>query len=134
MNLTTGIKSILGYCLVGLLWGCSNPFVKYAQRSAEDVNSSRKSHSSSMYTSLIRLVSNSSLFLPFMVNQSGSLVFYYLLSSEPVSRASPICNALTFVITALTGHFAFGEKVHRPWLMSLGVALILIGIALCVGE
>jgi hypothetical protein len=38
-------------------------------------------------------------------------VFLFLLSKEPVSVAAPVCNALTFVFTAITGYF-IGEEVH----------------------
>lgn len=70
------------------------------------------------------------MLLPYMVNQSGSLVYYYLLSSEPVSRAGPICNSLTFMFTALTGYFYFQEEVRNPGMLFLGVAIVIVSIAI----
>jgi drug/metabolite transporter (DMT)-like permease len=116
----------LAYLCVGVLWGCTNPFIKAAQESvAEDrgVNDPNDKQAkeatcesgpfearsfmrklfSSCYENLRGLFMNPRLFLPFAINQAGSLAFYALLSQEPVSRASPICNSLTFLFTALTG-------------------------------
>lgn len=125
------ITAIVGYLLVGILWGCSNPFIKHAQedtRKHEDLDSTKMTMASSLH----RLITKPRLLLPFLVNQSGSLVFYYLLSNEPVSRASPICNALTFMFTAATGYICFGEEVRYPWMLCLGIALVLFGVYTCM--
>jgi drug/metabolite transporter (DMT)-like permease len=79
-----------------------------------------------------RLLTRPKLLLPFLVNQSGSVVYYYLLSSEPVSRASPICNSLTFLFTAATGYVCFGEEVRHPYLLLIGIFFILVGVCVCV--
>ena len=125
--------SVIGYILVGILWGCSNPFIKHAQVSiAENEKSEQKS--TSVLSSLLRLATRPKMLLPFLVNQSGSFVYYYLLSSEPVSRASPICNSLTFLFTAATGYAFFGEEVKHPVLLCIGIIFVLVGVGICVME
>ncbi|KAJ1433306.1 hypothetical protein B484DRAFT_326837 [Ochromonadaceae sp. CCMP2298] len=120
--------SAVGYAAVGILWGCSNPFIKHGQAGQG------RTEKSSVLGEIYSLLSKPRLLIPFMVNQSGSLVYYYMLSSEPVSRASPICNALTFLFTAITGYFCFGEEVQNPLLVLLGVLCILLGVYICLME
>lgn len=125
------MSAIVGYLLVGVLWGCSNPFIKHAQADTLE-REKQDSSKATMTATLYRLMTKPRLLLPFLVNQSGSFVFYYLLSSEPVSRASPICNALTFMFTAITGYTLFGEEVRYPSLLCLGIALVLVGVYICM--
>ena len=126
------LTAVFGYALVGILWGCSNPFIKHAQ---SETNSNVKSESkTTMWETICRLVSNPRMFVPFLINQSGSFVYYYLLSSEPVSRASPICNALTFLFTAITGYLWFGEEVKNPVLLCIGILFVLVGVLISVRQ
>lgn len=122
-------RSVLGYVAVGVLWGCSNPFIKQAQGDSQSTNESAM-NLSNIVQSLKTFITNPRMFLPYMVNQSGSLIYYYMLSSEPVSRAGPICNSLTFMFTALTGYFYFREEVKNPGMLFLGVAIVIVSIAI----
>mmetsp|Transcript_174 Transcript_174/g.216 ORF Transcript_174/g.216 Transcript_174/m.216 type:complete len:129 (+) Transcript_174:245-631(+) len=121
----------LGYIMVGLCWGVTNPFIKRAtMRAAEEkTNDSnlRKSH----FATLHQLFVNPMIFLPFLINQSGSLVYYLLLSLEPISKAAPICNGLTFISTAITGYVFLKEEIKSPLLLIIGSILVLCGIYLC---
>ncbi|CAN0384234.1 unnamed protein product [Scytosiphon promiscuus] len=47
--------------------------------------------------------------------------------------AVPVCNALTFVFTAVTA-LCLGEKADRPLRKLAGMLLVLCGIAVCVGS
>ena len=106
------------------MWGCTNPYIKHAQElvanSKREVQTNSRQQKSSMNAyddpmghigsflkssigRLFDLLTKPMLLLPYALNQTGSLIFYYLLSQEPVSQANPICNALTFVFTAITG-------------------------------
>jgi drug/metabolite transporter (DMT)-like permease len=130
------LTSLLCYLLVGMLWGCTNPFIKRAQN-APTLPSNKNSNSNSNSNSgtigmLKRLFKDPKVFIPYSINQSGSLLFFFLLSKEPVSRAAPICNALTFIFTAITGFYILGEKVTRPALLCLGIALVIGGTFVCI--
>lgn len=51
--------------------------------------------------------------MPLAINLSGSVVYYYTLGHAELSMAVPITNAMTFVVTALTGQL-IGERIERP--------------------
>ena len=69
--------------------------------------------------------------LAFLLNQSGSLFYYYLLGSEPVTVAVPICNSLAFVFTAITS-IALGESVESLPYVVAGTTLVVLGAAICM--
>jgi drug/metabolite transporter (DMT)-like permease len=64
-------------------------------------------------------------------NQSGSVLYNYLLGGTDISLASPICNSLALVFTGLTAR-ALGER--QPWNLrtALGMLLIVGGVGMCV--
>lgn len=134
-------RTMLGYFLVSILWGCSNPFIKHAQalklhdsaQSPEEENGEKghKTSGSGMLSGL-KSFADMRVLIPFLVNQMGSLVFYMLLSSEPVSVASPVCNSLTFLVTAVTSYALFKEVVSHPYMLIVGTVLIICGTTLCM--
>lgn len=79
--------SIFGYLLVGLLWGCTNPFIKRAQSlsSAQNRQSSEKSIGGGKlanltqkvygyFASVFHSITDKNILIPYAVNQTGSLV------------------------------------------------------------
>lgn len=138
------MKLISGYLLVGMLWGCTNPIIKHAQsnlepsscvpgeRNSQDLKDKpQPSRSQHVFQSVKRLFLEPRVFLPYIVNQMGSLVYYYVLSQEPINRANPICNSLTFVITAVTGYWLFDERFQNPIVTCAGILMVLVGIYIC---
>ncbi len=116
---------------VGILWGCTNPFIKRAQAALSDHN---KENTRNNALSFIRqLIQNPVLAAPFVINQIGSLFFYLLLATEKVSVASPMCNALALAFTAATGYF-LGEKYKSPAQMAVGIILVYVGVMICSAE
>lgn len=139
------LTSLFGYSLVGILWGTTNPFIKHAQgvllkkSKAVEETQTLSSSSSSSPTSSISIVQSirimltePTVYIPFIVNQTGSLLFYVILLREPISIAAPVCNSLTFIITALTGNLIFHEEIPSPYLVILGVMLVLAGVYICM--
>ena len=125
------LSAVIGYAVVGALWGCTNPFLKNAQGNTQ-AGPKQDTKESPILGPLWRLITNPRMLVPYVANQSGSLVYYYLLSNEPVSRASPICNALTFLFTAVTGYAFFGEEVRNPVMLCVGIAFVLVGVVITV--
>jgi drug/metabolite transporter (DMT)-like permease len=149
-----GIPPSAAYVIVAALWGCTNPFLKKGQ---EDISKSEATANkdkddfapnidcatSSSPAAASTLNSNSianwkiwnmchvKVAIPFLINQSGSMLFYLLLSTEPLGTTVPIVNCLTFVFTALTSVLVNGEKVDSPFLLIAGTALVLAGMYLC---
>lgn len=125
-------QSIVGYITVGVLWGCTNPFIKHAQAISARNKTDKEKKNEHLFSSLLNMFQDVSVLIPFAVNQMGSLVFYMLLYNEPISIASPVCNSLTFIFTAITGHFILGEDIPSPTLMILGSLCVVIGIYICI--
>ena len=127
--------TFFSYVLVSILWGCTNPYIKHAQKSKEATASTREvKDSRSIVGNIKRLVQDYKLMLPFVGNQLGSVVFYFLLSTEPISVASPVCNSLSFLFTAITSYFVFNEMVKHPVLLLAGTVVIVLGTAVCLAD
>ena len=75
------------------------------------------------------LLANPSFFIPFLINQSGSVLNYYSLKIYDLSIAVPVVNALTLLVTILTGSILMREKMSKSQFFGLG--FISIGVALC---
>lgn len=69
--------------------------------------------------------------VPYGINQTGSLLYNYLLGSTDISLASPIVNSLTFVFTGVTARL-LGEPLPLNLSFVLGALSIVAGVALCV--
>lgn len=158
------IPTSIKYFLVALLWGVTNPFIKYGNvekdypspkyelqqdlelntnLSSEHVNvsSSSPNYTTNLLNSitkslkgLINKFKKPRIVIPFLVNQSGSFLFYILLSSEPISIASPVINSLTFIVTTVVSYLYFDEKVSNLYLLILGAFLTLFGTYLCMQD
>ncbi|RLN65948.1 hypothetical protein BBJ29_007098 [Phytophthora kernoviae] len=129
MSSTT--STLLSFLFVGALWGCTNPLIKRGKRSDDDTMYARKDNSVQEFAKqVVHLMKNWQFVLPFILNQSGSVVYVYLLGSAEISNAVPICNSLTFVFTAITSRL-LGEKPQRPISTYTGMVLILLGVVIC---
>lgn len=121
------IDSILYLCLVAILWGVTNPFIKRGAQGLENVKAT------SIYGQFIKefmfLITNLKYILPFLLNQCGSVLYFLTLQNTDISLAVPVSNSLTFVFTAITGWFLGEEKVHKN--TYLGMIFILFGTTLC---
>ena len=113
---------------VALLWGGTNPLMKKGSAGIEKINRSNK---------LLQLVSEVKFLamrwqysLPFLLNQSGSLLYYITLSQADISLAVPITNSLTFLMTSIVSRL-LGEKIDSS-LTYVGMLLVVSGVALCV--
>jgi hypothetical protein len=151
--------NVLSIFLVGALWGCTNPFVKRARARLVAIEKASREGSSVLSNGkesmgrgdkiaggsgvssctddstgavdfLLSLVKHPTLAAPFIINQLGSLLFYYLLATENVSLVSPLCNSLALAFTALTG-YCLGEEYRKPVRMFVGVVCVYLGVFLC---
>ena len=160
MNLATSTKEILSLIVVGTLWGITNPFIrkgsnhgikscknssnntKFEERNARsDEDNDEFSSSKTQIYNFLAKIGNISIWLPYLVNQVGSVLFYKLLSNPNLglSLAVPICNAIALIVsfTATTyfGHFmGIQERMDQPIRATIGITLILCGLALCMYE
>ena len=121
--------------LVGALWGCTNPLLRHEAVRAEDsINQSYPQEDPSFLSSLLRMTKKFcriGVLMPYILNQTGSVLFYFLLGNAEISAAVPICNGLALFFSVATT-FAAGENVHSPLRTIVGSSLVVIGVATCV--
>lgn len=117
---------IVGLLAVALLWGVTNPFLKHYSRGIASRDSD------SLWSDVAFLASRPGYLAALAVNLVGSVLFYAAMSSHQgrVSLVVPVCNALTFVVTAATGAALFGERVSARSLTGMG--LIVAGVAVAL--
>ena len=143
------MANLASMVLVGALWGCTNPFLRKGAIEAAAESSTGTDGDSdsppptaideegkpspSFLSSAVRSFLSWRVWIPYALNQSGSVVFYYLLASSDLSRSVPICNSLALVFSLATG-FALGESMTMPLRTFVGAALILAGTTLCVSS
>ncbi|GCB71225.1 hypothetical protein scyTo_0010956 [Scyliorhinus torazame] len=70
--------------------------------------------------------------VPFLLNQSGSVIYYFTLASTDLSLAVLLSNSLTFLFTLLTGKL-LGEDIGGKQ-ATTGMLLIIVGVTLCVAS
>uniref|UniRef100_A0A7S2CTM5 EamA domain-containing protein n=1 Tax=Octactis speculum TaxID=3111310 RepID=A0A7S2CTM5_9STRA len=127
--------------LVGMLWGCTNPFLKHgtAENDTKTLSENGTASMDGMHSeptsadgikNLWTLLRWKAL-IPYVINQLGSVVYYILLGSADISMAVPICNSLTFVFTAITG-WLLGERLGSPMCAVFGITCVLVGVTICV--
>ncbi|XP_026166044.1 transmembrane protein 234 [Mastacembelus armatus] len=122
------VVELLSLLLVSVLWGCTNPLLKRGTEGIENVT--RTSRVSQLLAEVKFLFLNLKYLVPFLLNQSGSLVFYYTLSTTELSLAVPVANSLTFLCTLITGKL-LGEEFGGKQAVA-GMFLTMAGITLCV--
>ncbi|XP_061552809.1 transmembrane protein 234 [Phycodurus eques] len=122
------LVEVLSLLLVSVLWGCTNPFLKRGTEGIEHVSKSGKV--AQFLAELKFLFLNVKYLIPFVLNQSGSLVYYYTLSTADLSLAVPVSNSLTFLWTVLTGKL-LGEHFGGKQAVA-GMFLTMVGITLCI--
>ncbi|KAE8624381.1 hypothetical protein XENTR_v10005937 [Xenopus tropicalis] len=128
--MTLHTVEMFSFLLVSLLWGVTNPFLR---KGAEGMESVREEKTLKQLLSEARfLIFNYRYVIPFLLNQSGSLVFYLTLASTELSLAVPFCNSLALVFTFVTG-MIIGENIGGKRAV-LGMFLTTLGITLCVAS
>lgn len=93
---------------VGALWGCTNPFIKLGSKGIDKVKygSSIQNLWLEFGTVALRL----KYWVPFLLNQSGSVLYVWTLQTCSMTAAVPVANSLSFAFTAITGYM-LGEKI-----------------------
>lgn len=141
---------MIGLVVIGCVWGTTNALIKRGAQIAEKRERGRKKTEESASSSVPKRRSSSGaiawfasfvkewfyLFavweysVPFLVNLSASVLFIRALGNSPINVAVPVTNATTFAVTAVAGA-ALGEHID-VWKAMAGVALIALGISLCL--
>ncbi|XP_005099930.1 transmembrane protein 234 homolog [Aplysia californica] len=124
----SGLASAAWLTTVAFLWGATNPLLK---RNSKGVEKIQKNGKISQFIAEFKfLFLNWKYLLSFLLNQSGSVVYYITLASADLTLAVPITNSLTFIFTALSSQ-VLGEK-NLNWETLCGMVLVVAGVLLCV--
>ncbi|KAM7343623.1 transmembrane protein 234 homolog [Cochliomyia hominivorax] len=118
--------NILSLIAVGLLWGCTNPFIKRGSQGIEKINTD--STAKNFWLEIKTLALRLKYWIPFLFNQSGSVLYVWTLQSCNITAAVPVANSLTFAFTAITGYW-LGEKIPGKNVI-VGTILVCIGSSL----
>ncbi len=126
------VTEAISLILVGALWGCTNPFMRQGsiESKSSSNNTEEQEETKSVLKSLFRLA-RIKVWLPYLINQLGSLLYYKQLASSNLTLSVPICNATAMVFSCITSFF-LGERVNQPRRAVLGVTLILLGVQICM--
>lgn len=129
--------------VVGALWGCTNPLLRKGSvevtttttttNDPKNLGGKQEKTDGSLLVSFLKAFLDIKVWLPYVLNQSGSLVFYVLLAKSDISTAVPICNAMALLFSFVTSS-ALGEPIKNPSRTALGASLILIGVTICVSS
>jgi Putative transmembrane family 234 len=132
------LLDVVSMLMVGAFWGCTNPWIRRGALEATTGKSppSEPKHGSDsgtapvlpqqwfkawLRTDAMRRFLDYRVWLPYVLNQAGSGVYYFLLSSSDLTMAVPICNGLALVFSCITSSL-LGERVDKPGRAILGSA------------
>ena len=128
----------LASCIgVGVLWGCTNSFIKRGSVVADCKSCDQACDSSwSVVHSiginsvgLFNLLTTWRFLVPQALNWVGSVCFAYLLGRAPLSFVVPVTNAISLLSNAMTD-WLLGEHIDLAY-AAPGVLLLALGVGLC---
>ncbi|ORX75972.1 UPF0546 membrane protein C1orf91, partial [Anaeromyces robustus] len=121
--------NIIGFILVAICWGFTNPFIKKGTEGVEKIEQQYTGWKRT-FKKTIWLLTRWQYMVPLILNLNGSLVFYYTLGKADLSLAVPISNSLTFAFTTIAGKF-LGEPFGGAK-SYFALVLVMAGVTLCV--
>merc|ERR1712137_315931 len=68
--------------------------------------------------------------VPYLINISGSVLFYYSLASMEMSLVVPVVNSLTFIFTQIVS-MLLGEETGTSRTF-FGIGSVILGVSICV--
>ncbi|XP_071222753.1 transmembrane protein 234-like [Salvelinus alpinus] len=99
MLLSTFVYTMVS--VVAVLWGCTNPYLK---RGTEGIEHVKKENKFNQFLAEVKfLFLNIKYLIAFLLNQSGSLVYYFTLTTTDLSLVVPVANSLSLLFILLTG-------------------------------
>ncbi|XP_061397825.1 transmembrane protein 234 homolog [Musca vetustissima] len=115
--------NILCLICVGVLWGCTNPFIRRGSEGIERINTG--SSTKNLWLEMKTIAGRLKYWIPFALNQLGSVLYVWTLQFCEIIVAVPVANSLTFAFTAITG-YCLGEKIPGRNVI-IGTLLVCLG-------
>jgi len=107
-----------------ILWGATDALMKYFSPKDQE----KTSDHSGIIKDFIKLLGCPAYLLCLLINQVGSVLYYWSLAVAPLSLAVPAVNTGKFLVNALVGRW-LGEG-RMNWTKIAGLALMGVGILL----
>ncbi|KAM7324258.1 hypothetical protein ACRRTK_016563 [Alexandromys fortis] len=126
--MAASLGQVLALVLVAALWGGTQPLLKRASAGLQQVH--EQTWARQLLQDMKTLFLNTEYLMPFLLNQSGSLLYYLTLASTDLTLAVPICNSLAMVFTLIIGKI-LGEDVGGKQAVA-GMVLAITGVTLCI--
>lgn len=115
---------------IGVLWGCTNSFIKRGSAAADlQTSTSQEPSSLAVATFWYRLLTTWKFVLPQALNLLGSVSYALLLGKAPLSFVVPITNATSLLANAVTD-WTIGEQVNLAF-AAPGALFLACGMYLC---
>jgi multidrug transporter EmrE-like cation transporter len=140
--MSQSIADIACLVLVGAFWGCTNPFIRkgatevvdFDDKSIRITNDQKLGKGTIIQFLLVylRKFRHPNIWMPYLLNQAGSLLFYVVLSQTALSIAVPTCNALALVFSVFTSYAILDERVNHPIRSIIGATLVMAGVIICL--
>ena len=124
------LSGVLWLVLVAILWGFSTPLLRRGSEGIETVQGSN--FIVKCFNEVKFLLRKPKFVIPWLMNQSGSVVYAMSLGSNELTLAVPLANALTFVCTTLAGALC-GERMENH-LTYWGIGMVTVGVLICIGD
>lgn len=121
-------QEIIVFVIVGFLWGATNPLIKRGSTGIDQIKADTKIKN--IFLQFKFMITNWGYIVPFLLNQSGSILYVFALQRSELSMAVPISNSCSFLFTAMMAIMLGEQKPSRN--AFIGMALIAIGISICV--
>lgn len=130
------VVDVLAFLLVGAFWGCTNPLIRKGSTEVGEANTKdhvevKQQQQEFSLWAWVGKLGRLGVWLPYAMNQVGSLLYYVLLANYNMSLAVPVCNGLALVFSSLTSH-ALGERVDKPIRAVVGSLLVIVGVGICM--
>ena len=117
---------LAGCIAVGVLWGCTNSFIKRGSVAAKAKPRSSELSVVAFWSNLLRTWK---FVLPQVLNLLGSIAFALLLGKAPLSLVVPVTNAVSLLSNAVTD-WLLGEHIDLTY-AAPGIVCLATGITLC---
>ena len=112
-------------CFVGILWGSTNYLIELYYYDYDDMQVE-----SNLMTRIFNfLIKNYKPLIFFVLNQLGSVLFYFCLGKISLSMTVVISNSLSFITSLLFEHVHKKKSFRADYYLGLG--MVLMGMSIC---
>ncbi|CAF1243313.1 unnamed protein product [Adineta steineri] len=114
--------------LTAFIWGITNWYLKEGSTGLQKIHYDNRIKQ--FGAEIWYFFTNAKYWVPFLLNQCGSVLYYYSLSKTDISTAVPVTNALTLVVTYVCDVISHPQLLNSRFV--IGMLCVSSGVALCV--